>query len=156
MTSALKGTDAFGPGSNRIEELDCRLDRENREPRQPRKFLNSSACWLGLPILVDAAVVAADPLQLLFDCPHNCDVLKFRIGRGLLDWCRKRCDFLIGWTRSRQLSGFVWVLLLFLYISLFGCNSLTLYLFSASLLPSLPSRGLALLPLELFGVSSAF
>jgi hypothetical protein len=95
-TSALKGTDAFGPGSNRIEQLDCRLDRGNRKPRQLREFLNSNAYWLGLPILVDAAVVAADPLQLLFDCPLDCVAFKFRIGWGLLDWCRKRCDFVIG------------------------------------------------------------
>src|SRR6202022_1631831 len=32
-TSALKGTDAFGPGSNRIEQLVCRLDREKGKPR---------------------------------------------------------------------------------------------------------------------------
>jgi hypothetical protein len=32
-TSALKGTDAFELGSNRIEQLVCRLDRGNGKPR---------------------------------------------------------------------------------------------------------------------------
>src|SRR6202022_2323870 len=81
-TSALKGTDAFGPGSNRIEQLVCRLDRGKGKPRQPREFLDRSSCWCGLPILIKATVIAADPLQFLFDRPNECAAFQSKIGCG--------------------------------------------------------------------------
>src|SRR5262249_18279701 len=125
ISRGLRRTDAFGPHFDHIQQGPCGLRDRNCKARKAREFSDRSTCRCCLPIVVDEAPLAAVPLELLFDRPHQRLAFELRRGSGS-----------IGWKKRNRLSPRSVGCLFHLCIRC-TCNSLTFWLILLSALACL-------------------